>query len=165
MTSATSTIRRSFAGIILVLGSIFSSATFAAGAVEMQVESIIRQAMEEYNQSMENNDPAAWIKYFSDNVNRTSPVSSQSGKKDFSDFMAGEYKTFKARIVVKKMIVGGRSAAVVFTWDATHRKSGDSVRIDMVVVYEMGTSGRFDSVVYYFDPAKAGKLIADMKGN
>ena len=83
MTSATSTIRRNFAGIILVLGSIFSSTTFAAGAVEMQVESIIRQAMEEYNQSMENNDPAAWIKYFSDNVNRTSPVSSQSGKKIF----------------------------------------------------------------------------------
>jgi hypothetical protein len=39
------------------------------------------------------------------------------------------------------------------------------VRIDAVGVYEMGTSGRFDSVVYYFDPAKAGKLAADLKGN
>jgi hypothetical protein len=165
MISTTRTIRRNFAGAILILSSMFSSAAFAAGAVEMQVESIIRQAMEEYNQSMENNDPAAWIKYFSDNVSRTTPVSSQSGKKDFSDYMTGEYKTFKARFDVKKMIVGGRSAAVVFTWDATHRKSGDSVRIDMVGVYEMGSSGRFDSVVYYFDPAKAGKLIADMKGN
>ncbi len=165
MMSATRTIRRSFAGIILVFGSIFSSAAFAAGAVEMQVESIIRQAMEEYNQSMENNDPAAWIKYFSDNVNRTTPFSSQSGKKDFSEYMNGEYKTFKARFDVKKMIVGGRSAAVVFTWDLTHRKSGDSVRIDAVGVYEMGTSGRFDSVVYYFDPAKAGKLAADLKGD
>jgi hypothetical protein len=165
MTSATSTIRRSFAGIILVFGSIFSSAAFAAGAVEMQVESIIRQAMEEYNQSMENNDPAAWIKYFSDNVSRTTPLSSQSGKKDFSDYVNGEYKTFKARFDVKKMIVGGRSAAVVFTWDVTHRKSGDSVRIDAVGIYEMGTSGRFDSVVYYFDPVKAGKLAAELKGN
>ncbi len=165
MMSTTSTIRRSFAGIFLFVCSIISSSAFAAGAVEMQVESIIRQAMDEYNQSMENNDPAAWVKYFSDNVSRTSPVSSQSGKKDFAEYIGHEYKTFKARMDVKKMIVAGRSAAVVFTWDATHRKSGDSVRIDMVGVYEMGTSGRFDSVVFYFDPAKAGKLVADMKGN
>jgi hypothetical protein len=165
MISATSTIRRNVAGIVLVVGSMFSSAAFAAGAVEMQVESIIRQAMDEYNQSMANNDPAAWIKYFSDNVSRTTPLSSQSGKKDFSDHINGEYKTLKARFDVKKIIVGGRSAAVVFTWDITHRKSGDSVRIDAVGVYEMGTSGRFDSVVYYFDPSKAGKLAADIKGN
>jgi len=90
MTSTIRIFRRSFAGIILVFSSIFCSAAFAAGAVEMQVESIIRQAMEEYNQSMENNDPAAWIKYFSDNVTRTTPVSSLSGKKDFSEHMNGE---------------------------------------------------------------------------
>ena len=137
----------------------------AAGAVEMQVESIIRQALDEYNVSMENNDPAAWTKYFSDNVSRVSPVSSISGKKDFSDYISHEYKTFKAKFEVKKMIVAGRSAAVIFTWDASHRKSGDSVRIDMVGIYEMGTSGRFDSVVYYFDPAKAGKLLGDLKLN
>jgi hypothetical protein len=35
----------------------------------------------------------------------------------------------------------------------------------MVGIYEMGTSGRFDSVVYYFDPAKAGKLVGDLKLN
>jgi hypothetical protein len=80
MISTTRTIRRNFAGAIFVLSSMFSGAAFAAGAVEMQVESIIRQAMEEYNQSMENNDPAARVKYFSDNVSRTTPVSSQSGK-------------------------------------------------------------------------------------
>ncbi len=165
MISTTRTMRRNFAGLFLVLSSLFSSAAFAAGAVEMQVESIIRQAMEEYNQSMENNDPAAWIKYFSDNVSRTTPLSAQSGKKDFADYVNGEYKTLKARFDVKKIIVGGRSAAVVFTWDVTNRKSGDTVRIDAVGVYEMGTSGRFDSVVYYFDPAKAGKLSADLKGN
>lgn len=165
MMSSTRTIRSNFAGIIIVLSGMFSSAVFAAGAVEMQVESIIKQAMEEYNQSMENNDPAAWIKYFSDNVSRTTPISSLSGKKDFSDYMNGEYKTFKARFDVKKLIVGGRSAAVVFTWDLTHRKTGDSVRIDAVGIYEMGTSGRFDSVTYYFDPTKAGKLVADLKGN
>lgn len=165
MISITRTIRRQLTGVILVCSSLFSSAAMAAGAVEMQVESIIRQAMDEYNQSMENNDPAAWIKYFSDNVSRTTPLSSQSGKKDFAEYINGEYKTFKARFDVKKMIVGGRNAAVVFTWDATHRKTGDSVRIDMVGIYEMGTSGRFDAVTYYFDPAKAGKLAGDMKGN
>lgn len=165
MISTTRTIRRNLAGLVLVLGSFFSSAAFAAGAVEMQVESIIRQAMDEYNQSMENNDPAGWIKYFSDNVSRTTPFSSQSGKKDFSEYVNAEYKTLKGRFDVKKMVVGGRSAAVVFTWDLTHRKTGDSVRIDAVGIYEMGTSGRFDSVVYYFDPAKAGKLATDLKGN
>ena len=165
MISITRTIRRQFAGVILVCSGLFSGTAFAAGAVEMQVESIIRQAMDEYNQSMENNDPAAWIKYFSDNVSRTTPLSSQSGKKDFSDYVNGEYKTFKARFDVKKMVVGGRNAAVVFTWDVTHRKTGDSVRIDAVVIYEMGTSGRFDAVTYYFDPAKAGKLAAELKGN
>ena len=31
----------------------------------------------------------------------------------------------------------------------------------MVGIYEMGPSGRFDSVSFYYDTAKAGKLLAE----
>ena len=50
------------------------------------------------------------------------------------------------------------SAAIVFTWDAVDRKSGDTLRIDMVGLYEVGSSGQFSSATYYFDSAKAKPL-------
>ena len=48
---------------------------FAAGVVEMQVEHILVQTIDEYNQAMEANDPAGWMRYFTDNVRRHSAVS------------------------------------------------------------------------------------------
>ncbi len=164
MISSGRTIRHCLGIVVLSLGGLFSNAALATGSVEMQVEHIINQAMDEYNQSMETSDASGWLKYFSDNVTRQSPLSSETGKKRFGEYFESEFKNFKAKYVVKKMIVGGRSAAVIFTWDAIHKATGDNVKIDMVGVYEMDTGGRFSSVVYYYDSAKAGKFIDEMAG-
>lgn len=132
----------------------------AAGAVEMQVEHLLVQSIDEYNQSMESGDPEAWLKYFTDNVRRHDPLSEQEGKKDFAQYYGWEFKNFQARYVTKKVLVSGRSAAVVFLWDAVHKPSGSPVKIEMVGIYDMGPSGRIDSVSFYFDTAKAGKLLS-----
>ena len=157
-------IQRHLSFFLLSLGLLFSANVKAAGSVEMQVESIIRQALSGYNASMEAEDTAEWVKYFSDNVSRQSPLSSQSGKKDFVDFFNAEFKAFKAKYEVKQIIVHGRSAAVVYTWDAQHKASGDFFKVPMVAIYDMDTSGRFSAVTYYFDTAKLGKFSKDMAG-
>lgn len=158
-------IQRHFSTFLLFLGLSFSLNSQAAGSVEMQVESIIRQAMTGYNNAMETDDIAEWLKYFSDNVSRQSPLSNQSGKKDFTEFFTAEFKAFKAQYNVKQIIVHGRTAAVVYTWEAQHKASGDFFKVPMVAIYDMDTSGRFGSVTYYFDTAKLGKYSKDMAGN
>ena len=138
-----------------------SPCAFAAGAVEMQVEHILVQTIDEYNQAMEANDPAGWLRYFTDNVRRHSPVSDQQGKKDFADYCAWEFRNFQAKYVTKKMLVSGRSAAVVFVWDAIHKPSGTPLQIEMVGVFELASSGKFESVSFYYDTAKAAKLLSE----
>ena len=138
-----------------------SPPAFAAGAVEMQVEHILVQTIDEYNQAMAANDPAGWVKYFTDNVRRHSPVSDQQGKKDFEAYCAWEFKNFQAKYVTKKILVSGRSAVVVFVWDAVHKPSGTSLQIDMVGIYELASSGKFESVSFYYDTAKTGKFLAE----
>ena len=133
---------------------------FAAGAVEMQVEHIVVQTIDEYNQAMEAGDPQSWLRYFADNVRRHSPLSDQQGKKDFSDYYAWEFKTFQARCVTKKILVSGRSAAVVFDWEGVHKPSGTPVKLEMVGIYEMASSGRFEAVSFYFDTARVAQLFA-----
>ncbi len=134
---------------------------FAAGAVEMQVEHIVVQAIDEYNEAMASGDPSGWLKYFTDNVRRHSPLSDQQGKRELADYYGWEFKNFQAKVVTKKILVSGRSAAVVFVWDAVHKPSGTQVQMEMVGIYEMGSSGRFESVSLYYDTAKTGKLLAD----
>jgi hypothetical protein len=151
-------------GCLLTLLSCFcmceARTAFAAGAVEMQVEHILVQTIDEYNQAMEAGDPQSWLRYFTDNVHRHSPLSDQQGKKDFSDYYAWEFKTFQARYVTKKILVSGRSAAVVFDWEGVHKPSGTPVKLEMVGIYEMASSGRFEAVSFYFDTAKAAQLSA-----
>jgi hypothetical protein len=132
----------------------------AAGAVEMQVEHIVSLSIEEYNQAMEAGDPEGWLKYFTDNVSRNALLSVQTGKREFSDYYRWEFENFKAKYVVRKILVNGRSAAVVFLWDAIHKPSGSPLQLEMVAVYEMGPSGRFESVSFYYDTAKAAKFFA-----
>ena len=146
---------------ILCAWVMFARPVFAAGAVEMQVEHILVQAIDEYNQAMEAGDSSGWMKYFTDNVQRRSPLSEQLGKKDFAEYFAWEFKNFQAKYVTKKIIVSGRTAAIVFVWDAIHRVSSTPLKIEMVGIYELGSSGRFDSVSFYFDTAKAGKFLAE----
>jgi hypothetical protein len=49
----------------------------------------------------------------------------------------------------------------VFLWDAIHKPSGAPLQVEMVAIYEMGPSGRFESVSFYYDTARAGKLLAE----
>ncbi len=147
--------------VFLGLAAFLSPPALAAGAVEMQVEHILVQTIDDYNQAMEANDPAGWVRYFTDNVRRHSPVSDQQGKKDFEAYCAWEFKNFQARYVTKKILVSGCSAAVVFVWDAVHKPSGTPLQIEMVAIYEMASSGRFDSVSFYYDTAKAAKFLAE----
>ena len=138
-----------------------SREALAAGSVEMQVEHLVRQAMAEYNSAMETGDSASFVKYFASNATRESPVSRHAGRAELSRYFEAEFKTYKASYQVKKMFVQGNSAAVVFTWDAADRKSGDALSIEMVGLYEVGSSGQFSSAIYYFDSAKA-RTLADL---
>ena len=132
----------------------------AAGAVEMQVEHIVVQTIDEYNQAMEAGDPAPWLRYFTDNVRRHAPQADQQGKKELADYYAWEFKTFRAKCAIQKILVSGRSAAVVFDWEAVHKESGKPLKLEMVGIYEMGPSGKFEAVSFYYDTAKAGQLLA-----
>ncbi len=119
-------------------------------------------SIDEYNQAMEANDPAGWLKYFTDNVRRHSPVSDQEGKKDFADYYAWEFKNFQAKFVTKKMVVRGRSASIALVWEAVRRPSGAPEKIDMVGMFELATSGRIESMSLYFDTAKTAKLFTEI---
>lgn len=135
-------------------------AAIAAGSVEMQVEHLVRQAMSEYNTAMRDGDSASFLKYFASNATRVSPLSRHSGRNELARYFDAEFKAFEASLQVNKMFVQGNSAAVVFTWDAVNRTSGEALRIDMVGLFEVGPSGQFNSATYYFDSAKAGALAA-----
>lgn len=151
-----------YAALMVILACQAQSAV-AAGAVEMQVEHILVQSIDEYNLAMESSDSSGLMKYFTDNVQRRSPLSEQTGKKDFSEYFAWEFKTFQAKYVTKKIIVSGRSAAILFAWEAIHKASGTPLKIEMVAIYDLASSGKFDSVSYYYDTAKAGKFLAETK--
>jgi len=136
----------------------WSGPATAAGSVEMQVEHLVKQAIAEYNSAMETGDSASFAKYFASNATRESPLSRQAGRAELARYFEAEFKAYKASYQVKKLFVQGNSAAVVFTWDAADRKSGDALSIEMVGLYEVGSSGQFSSAVYYFDSAKARAL-------
>jgi hypothetical protein len=87
-------------------------------------------------------------------------LSDQQGKQDFADYYAWEFKNFQAKYVTKKILVSGRSAAVVFDWEGVHKPSGAPIKLEMVAVYEMASSGRFDTISFYFDSAKVRQMFA-----
>jgi hypothetical protein len=147
-------------GAILVTAALASDA-LAAGSVEMQVEHLVKNAMAEYNTAMETNDSASFLKYFSANATRETPLSRHAGSAELARYFEAEFNAYKASVQVKKVFVQGNSAAIEFTWDAVDRKSGDALKIDMVGLYEVGASGQFSSATYYFDSAKA-KALADI---
>ena len=151
--------------VLFCLGLSFHPArsALAAGAVEMQVERIVNQMVDAYNEAMESGDAEVWLKYFADNVRRRDPIASQRGRKEFNAYYAWEFKEFKAKCEVKKMIVMGRSAAVMYTGEGTQRASETDVKVDMVAVFELGSSGRFEEAAFFYDTGKAGKLIAQAR--
>jgi hypothetical protein len=147
------------AKVVCMLGLIMLAAVplreaRSAGSVAMQVEHLVKQAVAEYNTAMEAGDSSSFVKYFASNATRETPLSKQSGRADLARY----FKAYKASYQVKKMFVQDSSAAIVLTWDAVDRKSGDSLRIDMVALFEVGSSGQFSSATYYFDSAQAKPL-------
>jgi hypothetical protein len=132
----------------------------AAGAVEMQVERIVVQMIDEYNQAMEAGDPQPWLRYFTDNARRHSPLSDQQGKTQVADYYAWEFKTFQAKYVTKSILISGRTAAVVFDWEGVYKPSGTPVKLEMAAIYEMASSGKFEAVSFYFDTAKVRQMFA-----
>lgn len=143
-----------------VLTFLFSTPSFAAGSVAMQVEHLVRQAVEEYNMAMEASDSGSYLRYFASNARYESPLFRYSTRAELARHFDAEFKTYKARFQVNKMFVQENSAALVLTWDAVDRKTGDAVKIEMVGLFEVGSSGQFSSATYYFDSAKAQALAA-----
>jgi ketosteroid isomerase-like protein len=139
----------------------FHRIALAAGAVEMQVEHMISLSIDEYNQAMESGDPEGWLRYFTDNVSRNGLLSVQKGKGQFAEYYRWEFRNFQAKCVPKKIWVSGRTAAVLFAWDAVHKPSGNPVQVEMVGVYEMAASGKIESVSFYYDTAKVAKFFAE----
>jgi hypothetical protein len=140
------------------LSLVFTGAALAAGAVEMQVERIVDSTIAEYNQGMGTGDPEGWLKYFTDNVRRESPTSTQTGRTEFAEYYRAEFKDFKAQWTPKKTVITGRSVAMLLDWNAVHKRSGTPVKIEMAAFFDMASSGRFESVVFVFDSAQLAKL-------
>jgi SnoaL-like domain len=152
-----------FAVVVLALAMQARSA-MAAGAVAMQVERIVKLAIMGYNSAMRSGDESQWLKYFTDNVKRQAPTGSQSGMKEFTDYYNWEFENFNASLATKQMIISGPVGAVEFEWDAVHKASGKQVKIDMIAVFELASSGKFESVRFYFDPAGNAGLFAGAPG-
>lgn len=137
-----------------------SSGAFAAGAVEMQVDRIVTTAIDEYNQAMEEGNPESWLKYFTDNVRRSSPLGSQQGRAAFNEYYLAEFKTFKTHWNIKKTIVMGRSAVAIVECESARRSGDTEAKVDMAIVFELAPSGRFESLELYFDSARVAKLVS-----
>jgi hypothetical protein len=145
---------------LLGLSIIQPRTVLAAGAVEMQVARIVNSAVDGYNGAMETGDPGGWLKYFTDNVKRQGPQSAQEGKQAFSEYYRREFETFRAKWTTTHMVISGRSGAVEFEWNAIHKASGTPLKVDMVAVFELASSGKFESVKFYFDTAMLGQYAA-----
>ena len=132
----------------------------AAGAVAMQVERIVKIAIMEYNSAMRDGDTARWLKYFTDKVRRQAPTGSQEGMQTFADYYGWEFENFEATWTTQRIIVSGPVGVVEFEWDAVHKASNTPVKIAMVAVFELASSGKFEFVRFYFDPAKYADFFA-----
>ncbi|UCH46548.1 MAG: nuclear transport factor 2 family protein [Betaproteobacteria bacterium] len=168
--NAARTNKRLLAATTFILGSLLFIAPFqtrtatAAGAVAMQVERIVKLALMEYNSAMRSGEPARWSKYFTDNVTRTSPTGSQEGMAAFSDYYAWEFENFEATWTTKRILVSGPVGAVEFEWDAVHKPSGKPVKLDMVAVIELASSGKFQSISFYSGSANNAEYFASAPG-
>jgi hypothetical protein len=151
------------AALLLALTMQMRNAT-AAGAVAMRVERIVKLAIMGYNSAMRSGDETMWLKYFTDNVKRQAPTGSQDGMKQFAEYYDWEFENFNATLTTKQMIISGPVGAVEFEWEAVHKPSGKQVKIDMVGIFELASSGKFESVRFYFDPANHAGLFAGAPG-
>lgn len=158
MTRSIPTRRHMLGACAMAAAMTFGGQAMAAGSVEMQVEHLVKDAMGEYNSAMEANDSASFLKYFASNATIETPLTKKTGRDELAKYLEAEFKTFKASYQVKKSFIKGNSAAIVFTWDGVNRASGDAVKIEMVGVFEVGSSGQFSSATYYFDSARAKAL-------
>ncbi len=142
---------------LLCVSLVQTRSAVAAGAVEMQVARIVNSAIDGYNRAMETGEPGGWLKYFTDNVHRQGPRSQQQGKQAFSEYYGREFETYRARWTAKKMVVSGRSAAVLLEWEAVHKATDTPLKMEIAAFFELASSGKFEVVSFYFDTAKLGQ--------
>jgi len=165
---ATKSIHRALAGLACA-AALFQAPTLsgeanahAAGAVEMQVERIVVQAIGEYNDAMAAGAPAGWLKYFTENVRRRAPQSEQAGKEAFDAYYRAEFEAFQAKWTTSKVIIAGRSAAVEFEWEAVHKASNTPFKLNMAAVFQLAPNGKFETVNFYYDSSALGQYkLAD----
>jgi hypothetical protein len=149
--------RWSVVGAFLVASTLAGPA-IAAGSVSMQIEHLIRQALAEYNSAGEEGDSAAFVKYFASNARYESPLFRYSTRAELARHFEAEFKAYRPRFQVHKMFVQDNAAAVVLTWNAVDRASSEAIKLDMVGLFEVGSSAQFSSAVFYYDSAQAKAL-------
>lgn len=150
---------------LLCISLLLPRTAMAAGAVEMQVARIVNSAVDGYNGAMESGETDRWLKYFTYKVRREGPLSAQEGKAAFTEYYQREFDTFKAKWTTTHMVISGRSGAVEFEWEAVHKVSGTPLKVNMVAVFELASSGKFDSVKFYYDTAKLGQYAVAADAN
>jgi hypothetical protein len=143
--------------LLLCVAFVQARTAMAAGAVEMQVARIVNSAVDGYNGAMKSGDAGKWLKYFTNNVKRQGPLSSQDGKQAFTDYYQQEFDGFQAKWTTTNMVISGRSGAVEFEWEAVHKASGSPLKLNMVAVFQLASSGKFESVKFYYDTAELGE--------
>ena len=110
------------AALILVFDACPSS--FAAGSVAMQVENLVQQAIAD-TAATEEATPRLLVKYFASNAKYEVAAGPLLGAEQIARQIDAEFKAYKARFQVTRMFVQENQAAIVMTWDAVDRKSGE----------------------------------------
>jgi hypothetical protein len=51
-----------------------------------------------------------------------------------------------------------------YEWSATHKSSGDKIKINGVAIFELGMSGKVKNLDFYFDTVPVAKYFKDAPG-
>jgi hypothetical protein len=152
------------AALVLSVNGIMIQSASAAGSVAMQAESLMKLAPQAYNMGMRNGDPAKWNQYFESKVRRTAPGIVIDGEAALQAYNQWEFDTFKAKWVTKRITVHDLVGAMEYEWSATHKPSGDKIKIDGVAMFELGMSGKVKNIDFYFDSAGVDKYFQSAPG-
>ena len=139
---------------LLVSCLLLCNPTFSAGSLEMQVEKMVKTALKSYNKSMKEKSPQDWLKYFTEDVMLKAPKTNLSGITKLTEYYTDHFQNYNAKYEVQKIIVKGRSAAAELIWSGSDRNNQKDIEVEMVILFELSPSGKFDSVSLYFDTSK-----------
>jgi len=136
----------------------------AAGSVAMQAASLMKLAPQAYNMGMRNGNADKWNQYFESKSRRSMPGSLIEGASAIEAYYKWEFETFKAKWTTKRVTVQDLIGAMEYEWSATHKSSGDKIKISGVAIFELGMSGKVKNLDFYFDMAPVAKYFKDAPG-